>query len=132
MWVEPIYDRTSADITTKTAKAYCNYTDLQRLEDNCEYLSDLFGLTITTKTWNRTDFPTVSDLSRIRSNIATLRTVYYTRSTTPTNPDNPLNTYQKWNAAEQILNDIYELYNENLSAYFYASEAYSGELTGVI
>jgi len=132
LWATPVYDRTATDIANKTAKAYCNYTDLQRLEDNCEYLANLFSLTITTKTWSRTDFPTVSDLSRIRSNIAAIREAYYTRNTTPANPDNPLNTWQKWNAAEKILNDIYGLYNENLAAYFYAGEVYSGEQIGVI
>ena len=132
MWVNPIYDRTAANITNKMAKAYCNYTDLQRLEDDCSCLAGMLGVTITAKTWAITDFPTVSDLARIRSNIIAIRAAYYTRSTTPDTPDNPLNAWAKWNAAEQILNDIYELYSLNAEAYFYAGEAYSGDTIGVI
>jgi hypothetical protein len=131
-WATPIYDRTADDIANMTAKAHCNVVDLQRLEDNSAVLADPLGITITTKTWTITDFPTAAELARILANIDALRTTYYTRSTTPDTPENPLNSWQKWNAAEQILNDLYVLYLANISAYIRAGEAYSGEQIGVI
>lgn len=132
LWKGAVFDRTEQDVINRTAKAYCNVIDLQRLDDDCQALADLLGVTITTKTWVITDFPTVAELARILANLDTLRTAYYTRSTTPDTPDNPLNSWQKWNAVEQILNDLYVLYLANISAYIRAGEGYAGDTIGVI
>ncbi len=132
MWKQPIYDRTEADVLNRTPKAYCNVADLQRLEDNCSYLAGLLGVTVNTRAWAITDFPTVSELARIRGNIAVLRAAYYTPGTTPPTPDNPLNHWERWNAAERILYDLEELYRLNLAILMRAGEGYAGDTIGVI
>lgn len=132
MWVTPIYDRTQLDVTNKTAKGYYNYTDLNRIEQDCDYLAALFGITITTKEWARTDFPTLSEMNRIKNNIVAVRNAYHTYVNTPATPNTPYNTYLKANDIEKILNDIKALYDINSQDVFYADEIYSGETIGVI
>lgn len=132
MWINPVFDRTQADITNRTAKGYYNVADLNRIEQDCEYLSGIFGVTISTRIWARTDFPTVSELARIRNNIETLRSAYMVYQTTPSTPPAPLNEYHKANDIEQILNDLKALYDANKNNVIYAGEAYSGQLIGVI
>ena len=65
MWIESIYDRTRADVdlirldpTNENNKGAYNYTDLNRVETNCEYLMNklnVYGFqTQTSKpTWCR-------------------------------------------------------------------------------
>ena len=133
MWIKPIFDRTIEDIQNKTNKAYCNHSDLNRLEVNCKYLADIFNTQIQTKTdWCMLDFPNVSNINRIQTNITILRGLYFTYQTTPATPLSPLNEWQKLNSAEQILNDIYVLYQENFNALVYTGEIYSGQEIGVI
>ncbi len=88
MWVEPIIDRTQADVDlikldplNNTTKGAYNYTDLNRIETNCEYVMnarnnrpELFSpISIVTKTdWKVTDIPSIEDFNRIRDNINTL------------------------------------------------------------
>lgn len=132
MWVTPIYDRTQLDVTNKTSKGYCNYIDLNRIEQDCDYLAALFNVTISTKEWVRTDFPTLSEMNRIKSNISTVRNAYHTYVNTPATPDAPYNTYLKANDIEQILSDMKALYDKNALDVFYTDEIYSGETIGVI
>lgn len=95
-WTTPVYDRTKEDVAL--AKAYntdpsiadgtteykgaLNTSDLNRIEGNCEYLAELLyscGYTadITVKTnWTTSDFPTLTQFNRIRSNITKLMDVY--------------------------------------------------------
>ena len=88
-WIDPIYDRTQADVdlikldpTNSNNKGAYNYTDLNRIESNCEYImnllnnSDLFyyPINIEVKTdWNVKDIPHIKDINRIRQNILTLK-----------------------------------------------------------
>lgn len=100
-----IFDRTDADIararylaqkiktTTMTAaerlewetqlKAYFNYTDANRIEAWTRYVADLLGeygytANVTTKTtWARGDELSLSDVTRMRSNIDALQTAFY-------------------------------------------------------
>ena len=131
-WMEPVTDRTEQDILDQTAKGYCNAGDLNRLENNCALLAGLLGVELATRSWTRADFPTQSELSRIRGNIARLREAYYTRPTAPDTPENPLNHWGKWNAAEAILKELYELYGRNEAAFLRAGEGYAGDGIGVI
>jgi hypothetical protein len=132
MWITPIYDREQSDIINKTEKGHYNYADLNRIEQDCEYLAALFNVSITAKTWVRTDFPTPTEMTRIKNNITTVRNAYYTLPITPTTPNIPYNTYGKANDIEQILNDLKALYDTNAQDVFYADEIYSGETIGVI
>lgn len=88
MWIQPIYDRTQADVdlikldpTNENNKGAYNYTDLNRIENNCEYVmnlinnSDYFSnkINITVKkNWNVFDIPKITEINRIRNNIITL------------------------------------------------------------
>lgn len=40
-WIEPIFDRTIDDIYGLTEKAFLNYTDVNRIQGNIEYLRDM-------------------------------------------------------------------------------------------
>ena len=77
-----IFDRTQQDITDLTSKSYYNYTDLNRVEKWCEYLSEVlnkysYSVNIITKTdWIMLDLPTQSEIERIRQNVNTLKQAY--------------------------------------------------------
>ena len=108
-WVNPVFDRSATDITNRTAKAYLNATDLERVGKDCNYLAFELRLTLATKSaWEITDFPTLTYLDAIIANVSTLRNACTgLPETTPAVPTSPLNSWQKWNDIEQILNDIY-------------------------
>ena len=131
-WIPSVTYRTEQDILDRTPNGHCNYNDLNRIEGNCEVLKNFLGVVIQTRTWIRSDFPTVSDFDRIRNNIQSLRDAYYTYPETPNTPENPINTWPKFNDIERILRDIYILYTKNLSAFYHVGELYAGERIGVI
>ena len=107
-----IFDRTNQDLTNDTDKAYIAYTDLNRIEQACQYLADILGVEISTKTWQMSDFRTVSEMERIRQNMITLRNAYYQIDGMTTMPAQI--TYTSINQANDIerilweLNDLYE------------------------
>ena len=87
MWIKPIYDRTQADVdlikldpTTENNKGSYNYTDLNRIEYDCDFIARLrnknplfSNVDIIVKTdWNVYDIPTIDDINRIRNNILLL------------------------------------------------------------
>lgn len=88
-WISPIYDRTQADVdlirldpTNENNKGAYNYTDLNRIENNCEYVMNLlndsglfyYPITIQVKTdWNVKDIPHIEEINRIRKNILILK-----------------------------------------------------------
>ena len=87
-WIDPIVNRTQADITAKNSKAYINYGDLNRIEKDTAYLCyilhedypDLDNIVFKTN-WTRTDIPSVNNMERIRANAETiLRTLHSTDS----------------------------------------------------
>lgn len=131
-WEEPITDRTAEDVEYRRKKAYCNARDLNRLEGNSGILGVLFGLQLNIRTWRREDFPTVGELNRILENIEALRTAYYTRQDTPATPQMPLTTWEKWNVAETILRDLYQIWRQNEEVALRTGESWSGEGIGVI
>lgn len=155
MWVRPVFDRTSQDVLKvqiyenigfkyltneqkeewlNGLKGALNKNDLNRIENNTEFLAGIYGISsMTFKTnWGYTDILSGSDYERILGNIRTLTTVFETLESTPSIPELPLNTYRKINDLERILYDIYWVY-ENQSLAFsredevYRSELYSGD-----
>ena len=65
-----------------TAADYLNSEDLQRIEQNCVILRDLllqcgYSATINTKTWAKGEYPTPTQMARIRANINELRDKFY-------------------------------------------------------
>lgn len=132
VWIDPIYDRTQADIDGQTIKGSCNADDLNRIEQDCDYLAGILGVTVSTRTWNRTDFPTPDEFERILNNLNTLRSAYAVYRTTPGTPENPVNNFHKANDVEQILHDLYVLYEDNKRAIMFAGEPCAGQMIGVI
>ena len=82
-----IYDRVLSDVenalnnpgNSSNLKGSYNYTDLNRVEKWCEYLKDIlskygFAETLIIKTnWNMKDYPTRTQIDRIRHNIDKLK-----------------------------------------------------------
>lgn len=107
---ELIFDRTQGDVLNKTPKGKYEYTDLNRIEEWCEYLAEIlnsysYNVNITVKTnWTRLDMPTVSKIERIRQNVLQLKNAYYSFTQVPINLN--FMTFEKANDIEKILNEI--------------------------
>ena len=114
-------------------KGALNISDLNRIEQNMEVVSNILGLTIMIKSWQETDIPINSDFTRIRNNLISIRnqaeSQNLTYDSTPEIPDLPFNHYQKINDIEKIIYDIYVLYT---SKYYYCGqELYCSETIGI-
>mgnify|MGYP001101723335 FL=1 len=152
---EPIFDRTQSDVIKLQdflSRGYKNLTDdeksewlntnlkgtlnssnLNRIEQNMEVISNVLGLTITIKSWQETDIPTESDFTRIRNNLMSIRNkaeeMELLYDSMPEIPELPWNSYQKINDIEKIIYDIYNLYT---SKYYYCGqELYCSETIGI-
>lgn len=105
-----IYDRTQKDLEQNTSKAYYNYTDLNRIEEWCEYLANLltsysYPIKIQVKkNWQMSDFPVSSEMERIRQNVNALKEVYFAFTEIPENLE--YMTIEKANDIEKILSEI--------------------------
>lgn len=111
-----VFDRTNQDLVDDTNKAYIDYTDLNRIEQACQYVADELGIIIQTKTWSITEFRTDAEMTRIKNNIATLKNAYFTRQSTPSIPSvlNFTSIYQA-NNIEKILFDLDYMYQRALT-----------------
>lgn len=152
---EPIFDRTQSDVIklqdflsrgyknltadeknewlNTNFKGALNSSDLNRIEQNMNVLSDFLGITITIKTWQETDIPTEPDFTRIRNNLISIRNQAVLQEliydSTPEIPELPWNVYQKINDIEKIIYDIYGLYTAKY--YYCGQEFYCGETIGI-
>lgn len=151
-WIEAVYDRSAEDVARVKAlmektfsgmttdektewlaglKGALNTSDLERIENNIQYLSDELDLGLTTYVGNIPAQPTESYFANMVENTRIIRLYYAVHSYTPSVPAQPLNDYEKWNAIEQILNDAYEGWSQRF--YYYAgSEVFAGESTGLL
>ena len=105
-----------------------NYTDINRIESNCETIADMVGITITTKTdWSDADFIKNEDINRILGNISIIREIYsLVYDDTPVVSDPPINTIYKINDIEKILYDKYNIiYNNSINKYYCGESFYS-------
>ena len=92
-WIEPIFDRVQADVEfaiqqmqrwrdtdsseTTDLKGCFNVSDMNRIENNIQYLSDnlsdnYYFSDVVTKTWKKGDLPTVADIDRVIENTRTI------------------------------------------------------------
>lgn len=150
-FVDPIFDRTQSDIDIliyllkkgynqfsdyeksiwlSDLKGALNASDMNRIENNIKILSKSVGVDAETKIWDEIDIPQAQDFERIRNNLAEIRQSIVTLSiNTPDVPNLPMNTYQKINAIEKIIFDVYNILKANF--YYYCSsedvELYCGE-----
>lgn len=150
-WMPPVTDRTQADVDHARAlittgwenltadqkseylaglKGCLNISDLFRIENNIQILIDVLELENTSHVGAVPEFPTDTYFSDMQSNVSAIRAAYCVHADTPTVPELPYNTWEKINAVERILADVYEV----LSAQFvyYTGEIYSGESIGLI
>lgn len=147
-WTTPVYDRTKEDVAL--AKAYntnpsiadgtteykgaLNASDLNRIEGNCEYLAQLLyscGYTadITVKTnWTTSDFPTLTQFNRIRSNITKLMDVYAQAEDMPDMRSDDRTDYIDVNNMEFDLLRVNVMIADMKAIYMYSGELYGGEL----
>lgn len=143
-WITPIYDRTSADVdfarrnqgSTEDLKGALNYSDLNRIEGNVQYLAQTLrehGYTsaVTVKTdWNGTDIPTLKQLNRIRDNVVALINAYkLVLSAGMTLPDyGKMLNYNQINQLEFDLFYIDDMVSRMDMAYAYTGDCMCGGL----
>lgn len=96
-----IYDRTQADVANLTAKGYYNLSDLERITEWVEFLSDEFGLGLTATGYS---FGDLVDIAELLANVEAIRNGH-TWSWTPTTPNFISWNYVKANSVERILYD---------------------------
>ncbi len=111
-----IFDRTVDDLINDTDKAYISYIDLNRVEEACKYLADLFGVSVSIKVWAMEDFRTESEMNRLLENIKRVREAYYTKISTPQTPVRvTYDSIYQANDIEKILRDLGDMYESALS-----------------
>src|SRR5574344_364355 len=119
-----IFDRVQSDVNNKTAKGLINYTDLNRLEENIKTVADEVAVGFIQKTWAVDDLPRVSDYTRWKTAIDSIKSAY---DVFQTSPSRPFNTFTKWNELEYLLWYTDKIFNENNLAKPYCGEFYCGE-----
>lgn len=126
-----IYDRSNSDLLNKTSKGHYNVSDLNRVEEWCEYLTNLltsysYKVDIQVKkNWQRSDFPTSSEMERIRQNINRLKEAYFSFTQIPENLE--YMTIEKANDIEKILFEIDTLLNNMENNFTYCGVASCGQ-----
>ena len=130
--MEFVYDRSAQDVLQRTKKGVLNADDINRIENNTGDIADKIAVPVTVKSWSVGGLPRVSDYKRIRDNVERIRQGYGIRSDTPVTPEQPLNTYQKWNDIERILFDVNDLYDRTENARAYCGEIFAGEGVGIL
>ena len=130
--MEFVYDRSAQDVLQMTKKGVLNADDINRIENNTGDIADKIAVPVTVKSWSVGGLPRISDYKRIRDNVERIRQGYGIRSGTPVTPEQPLNTYQKWNDIERILFDVNDLYDRTENARAYCGEIFAGEGVGIL
>lgn len=110
-------------------KGSLNTSDLIRIQNNIQLLSDVLELNLTVS--DVPEIPTVTLFDEVRENTGKIRGAYCIHSTTPTVPEEPVNTLEKWNDIEKILSDVYEILLNNFH-YYCGTEIYAGESSGLL
>lgn len=112
------------------SKGAFNLLDINRIEHNISSIASLLIVFVDTKQWKYGDIPRVSDYERIRTNVQKIEDSWIL-SDLPEVPEQPLNTFQKWNDIEKILHDIYRNYKRYRESYYYCgTEIFAGEECG--
>ena len=125
-WGKPIYDRTQADVDYaksqikyfkenggvtdgKDLKGCLNVDDLNRIENNTDYLSECLitlyyynRIDNYDESWSIGDVPHTEQVSRIINNVSILQEAYYKPSGSPTLPTT-LTHYEDVNSIEKCL-----------------------------
>ena len=149
-WIHPVTDRSQSDVIrllellekgwddfttdertewTTGMKGALNRSDMQRIQNNIQLLSDVLELGLVIK--EVPDHPNETFLSSIITNTEIIRNAYVIHTDTPETPSMPVNTYQKLNDIEKILEDVHGILLNNFH-YYCGTEVYAGDETGMI
>ncbi len=115
-----------------TMKGALNRSDLKRIENNIHVIARMLGISVVT---NRDNLPHIPDdvyFQRMLGNVEVLRRTGFIYQETPKVPGQPLNTYQKVNAVERILHDVYTVYTDNCIDKYYCGQELFADGAGLI
>ncbi len=150
-WIQAIYDRKQSDVDRALylyslgydnlsasekaewnlgLKGCLNNADFQRIENNIQVLSDVLELGLTTYGTIPSNLPQ-SYFNNLVSNVEAIRSAYAVHRDTPRTPSHPINTYEKVNNIEKILNDVYEILMNNFD-YYDIDNIYCDEEVGLL
>lgn len=136
-WVNPLFDRTQADVdfaiakiaewkstgstNTYDLKGCFNASDLYRIETDIKVLSDTLSTLyyfpyITHKEWSIYELPDVTDVSRIIGNVRKIISAYFQYDDAPALPETML-TYQQINDIERNLYLLKEILDNMMSSF---------------
>lgn len=136
-WINPIFDRTQADVDfalskitewrNSTAdgeyelKGCLNVSDINRIETDIQYLSDnlselYYFPHADTKTWDNKGLPNVDDISRIIGNVRKIISAFCQFDTAPALPETML-MYEQVNDLEENLYLIKNILDEMIGSF---------------
>lgn len=113
-------------IATEATKGAYNYSDLNRVEMAVAELSDMYALSLVTKTdWKSTDVPDEASMNRYLANLRKIRSICKDQASLPVLPLSMKGmTYEAANNIEKILIAAYE----GAVGSYRSGEVYSGEV----
>lgn len=136
-WITPVFDRTLADCVYGNQKGAITAEVLNRIENNVEYLRQLFeeynisfNRDITTDTsWQRQRYFRISDLRRIELNVLKLRQSMLVEESTPTftpSLEETFQVYTHYNDIERICQDLSIVFQRLTCDFLYCGEFWCG------
>lgn len=136
-WITPVFDRTLADCVYGNQKGAITAEVLNRIENNVEYLRQLFeeynisfNRDITTDTaWQRQRYFRISDLRRIELNVLKLRQSMLVEESTPTftpSLEETFQIYTHYNDIERICQDLSVVFQRLTCDFLYCGEFWCG------
>ena len=152
LWIDAVTDRSKKDINRilellakvnfeafsseekeewlNGEKGALNRSDLERVKNNIELLSEVLELTTTIPLVP--ELPDIQFYDAVLNDLTAIRTTGPIKATTPEVPEQPLNTFEKWNDIEKILFDSYDLLLNNFHYYCGGDQIYAGDATGLL
>lgn len=119
-------------IFDRSAPVAQNAADWNRLETWTAYLAAQlrsygYSVTVQTRTWTRTDYPTRGEVDRIRRNVDALQAGFYSLPDWREIVYNNTLGYEQANALEWDLQSIYTWLQRMVASFWYSGEIYGGE-----
>lgn len=116
----------------QTSDGALNFVMLNRLETWTTYLSAQlrsygYSVTVQTREWTRTDYPTRTEVDRIRRNVDALQAGFYSLPDWREIVYNNTLGYEQANALEWDLQSIYTWLQRMVASFWYSGEIYGGE-----
>lgn len=119
-------------IFDRSAPVAQNAADWNRLETWTAYLAAQlrsygYSVTVQTREWTRTDYPTRTEVDRIRRNVDALQAGFYSLPDWREIVYNNTLGYEQANALEWDLQSIYTWLQRMVASFWYSGEIYGGE-----